>query len=76
LWDNEISVLAPNLAGVKYARIEGDGLQWPVPTEAHPGTPVLHQDGKFTCGLGQFFAVDWTPPAEEIARYLSAPEGS
>jgi formate dehydrogenase major subunit len=64
LWDNEISVLAPNLAGVKYARIEGDGLQWPVPTETHPGTPVLHKEGKFTCGLGQFFAVDWTPPAE------------
>jgi formate dehydrogenase major subunit len=64
LWDNEISVLAPNLAGVKYARIEEDGLQWPVPNETHPGTPVLHKDGKFTCGLGQFFAIDWTPPAE------------
>ena len=32
LWDNEISVLAPQLAGIKYSRLEGDGLQWPVPS--------------------------------------------
>ena len=64
LWDNEISVLAPNLAGVKYARLEGDGLQWPVPSETHPGTSLLHKDGKFTRGLGLFTAVDWTPAAE------------
>jgi len=35
-----------------------------VPDETHCGTPVLHKDGCFTCGLGQFVAVDWTPPAE------------
>jgi len=64
LWDNEISVLAPALGGIKYARIENDGLQWPCPTETHPGTPTLHRDGKFTCGLGNLVAVDWTPPAE------------
>ncbi len=64
LWDNEISVLAPQLVGIKYARIENDGLQWPVPDETHCGTAVLHKDGCFTCGLGQFVAVDWTPPAE------------
>ena len=64
LWDNEISVLAPALAGIKYGRLEGNGLQWPVPTESHPGTPTLHRDGKFTCGLGQLIPVDWTPPAE------------
>jgi len=64
LWDNEISVLAPQLAGIKYARLEGDGLQWPVPDMDHAGTPLLHKDGCFTCGLGQFVPVDWTPPAE------------
>ena len=64
LWDNEISVLAPNLGGIKYARIEKDGLQWPCPTEEHPGTPILHVEGRFTCGFGQFIPVDWTPPAE------------
>ncbi len=64
LWDNEISVLAPNLGGIKYNRIEQNGLQWPCPTENHPGTPILHLEGRFTSGLGQFIPVDWTPPAE------------
>ena len=52
------------MAGIKYARIEGDGLQWPCTSEDHPGTCFLHQEGEFTCGLGRFNAVDWTPPAE------------
>ncbi|CAN2042261.1 Molybdopterin oxidoreductase [Candidatus Magnetomoraceae bacterium gMMP-15] len=64
LWDNEISVLAPQLCGIKYRRIEGNGLQWPCPTEEHPGTGFLHKDGKFTRGLGLFNPVEWTPPAE------------
>ena len=64
LWDNEISVLAPQLTGIKYSRIQGDGLQWPVPTLDHWGTPTLHKDGHFTCGLGNLVPVDWTPPAE------------
>jgi len=64
IWDNEISVLAPQLVGVKYRRIEHDGLQWPVPDEEHAGTACLHRDGCFTCGLGRFHSVDWTPPAE------------
>jgi formate dehydrogenase major subunit len=64
IWDNEISVLAPQLAGVKYNRLEGDGLQWPCTDEQHPGTCFLHKDGEFTCGLGVFTPVEWTPPAE------------
>lgn len=64
IWDNEISVLAPNLGGIKYERIENNGLQWPCPDITHPGTPVLHRKGAFTCGLGVFNPVEWTPPAE------------
>ncbi len=64
IWDNEVSVLAPSLAGIKYRRIEQNGLQWPAPNEEHCGTPTLHKDGKFTCGLGVFKAIDWIPPAE------------
>jgi formate dehydrogenase major subunit len=64
IWDNEISQLAPNLGGVKYARIEADGLQWPCPDENHPGTGYLHKDGRFTGGKGKFLPADWTPPAE------------
>lgn len=64
IWDNEVSVLAPSLKGIKYARLENNGLQWPCPHEEHPGTCFLHQNGEFTCGLGRFHAVEWTPPAE------------
>jgi formate dehydrogenase major subunit len=64
IWDNEIAVLAPQFCGIKYARIENDGLQWPCPTEDHPGTCFLHKDGNFTCGLGIFNPAEWTPPAE------------
>ncbi len=64
IWDNELSKLAPSMAGIKYVRLEGDGLQWPVPTEDSCGTTYLHSDGCFTCGLGVLSPVDWTPPAE------------
>jgi formate dehydrogenase major subunit len=64
IWDNEVSHLSPPLTGVKYHRIEGDGLQWPVPDLEHPGTCLLHKDGCFTCGQGRFTPVEWTPPAE------------
>jgi formate dehydrogenase major subunit len=64
IWDDEVAVLAPQLGGIKYARLEGDGLQWPCTHEAHPGTCFLHKDGDFTCGLGVFTPVAWTPPAE------------
>ena len=64
IWDNEISECAPAFAGIKYYRIENDGLQWPCPAEDHPGTSFLHSEGHFTCGLGNLMAVHWRPPAE------------
>ena len=64
IWDNEISPLAPALFGIRYKRIEKDGLQWPCPAEEHPGTGFMHKDGQFTRGQGLFTAVDWTPAAE------------
>jgi len=64
IWDDEISALAPSLAGIKYSRLAGDGLQWPCTDADHPGTCFLHKDGQFTCGLGIFTPVEWTPPAE------------
>jgi formate dehydrogenase major subunit len=64
IWDNEVSVSAAILNGIKYYRIENDGLQWPCPAEDHPGTPVLHRDGHFSRGKGLFVPAEWTPPAE------------
>lgn len=62
----EINRLTPIYAGVTYRRLDGpqaEPLQWPVPDEAHPGTPILHV-GRFSRGLGRFAAVDHLPPAE------------
>jgi formate dehydrogenase alpha subunit len=60
----EVNALSPSYAGVTYDRLdEGAQLQWPVPSEDHPGTPILHV-GKFSRGLGRFAAVDHADPDE------------
>jgi formate dehydrogenase alpha subunit len=60
----EIAALTPVYAGVSYSRLEAAGLQWPVPAADHPGTPFLHENGKFACGLGYFQPIEYAPPAE------------
>ncbi|MBI5582503.1 MAG: formate dehydrogenase subunit alpha [Deltaproteobacteria bacterium] len=60
---NEIRSVTPSYAGITYARIEREGLQWPCPTLDHPGTPVLHRD-RFTRGLGKFHPVAYRGPQE------------
>ena len=66
IWDNEISALCPAFAGIKYARMDAiGGIQWPCPTVDHPGTPILHKDGNFSRGKGNFQAIDWIPGAEQ-----------
>ncbi len=61
---DEINLVTPSYAGIKYERLGVMGLHWPCPAEDHPGTPMLHI-GKFSRGLGKFTPVDYTPPAEE-----------
>jgi formate dehydrogenase alpha subunit len=63
---DEIASLTPSYAGISYDRLEGPGLQWPCPTQEHPGTPFLHKDGKFTRGKGLFHAIGHKPPAEVV----------
>jgi formate dehydrogenase major subunit len=43
-----------SMAGITHERIKETGIQWPCPTVTHPGTPILHLDGKFTRGKGLF----------------------
>jgi formate dehydrogenase alpha subunit len=59
----EMAALTPSYAGITYRRLEDGGLQWPVPSADHPGTPILHRE-KFTRGKGLFSAVEYVPPAE------------
>jgi len=60
---DEMASLTPMYAGVSFRRLEKNGLQWPVPSKDHPGTPVVHLD-KFKRGLGKFIPVKNKPPAE------------
>jgi formate dehydrogenase major subunit len=67
IW-NELRALCPNFAGVTYERLEQLGtLQWPCPSEDHPGTPYLYKDNKFNTpnGKGRLFATEWRPPLEQ-----------
>jgi formate dehydrogenase alpha subunit len=61
----EINKLTPAYGGVTYERLDDLGsLQWPCPAEDHPGTPYLHK-GKFSRGLGKFFAIEFKEPDEQ-----------
>ncbi len=63
IFDELISV-TPIYRGMSYDRLHPQGLQWPCPSEEHPGTPILHVDG-FSRGQGKFHAVEAQDPAEQ-----------
>lgn len=48
IWD-EVRTLWPGGAGLSYARLERESINWPCPDERHAGTPVLHA-GQFASG--------------------------
>jgi formate dehydrogenase major subunit len=61
----EIADVTPSWAGVTYPRLEGAGLQYPVPTVDHPGTSFLFDDAFPTAdGRATFVPVEYTNPVE------------
>jgi formate dehydrogenase major subunit len=73
----EIASVTPQYGGVTYQRLDvlpdvefaqtdSCGLQWPCPTEDHPGTPVLHTQ-QFSRGKGLFSAIEYIPAAESVS---------
>lgn len=61
---NEVASLTSSYTGITHARLESSqGLQWPVWTIDHPGTPILHV-GQIVRGKGKFHAIDYLPAAE------------
>lgn len=60
---NEMRSLTPSYAGITYERIDKVGLQWPCPTEEHPGTKFLHS-GRFPRGKGLMQGIEHQAPAE------------
>jgi len=60
----ELRTVTPQYAGITYQRLEKQGIQWPCPTEDHPGTPILHV-GKIARGKGLFTPIEYRPAAEQ-----------
>jgi len=63
VWD-EVADLMPNFAGIRYDRIEQEGLQWPCLDRDDPGRKFLHEGAPIR-GKGLFYGVDHVPPWEE-----------
>src|SRR5262249_16053600 len=65
VW-NELADLCRNWYGIRYDRLQKDGLQWPCPELGHPGTQYLHAPKPARPGgRGKFFPVEYQPPIEE-----------
>ena len=72
LWD-ELRSLSPMHAGMSWARLEAEGgLQWPCPSEDHPGSPFLHgwlwEEGLGGRGPSPFSLVDHEGPTEALTE--------
>lgn len=69
VWD-ELRGLSPMHGGMSYARLEElGGLQWPCPTEDHPGTLFLHEwlwEDPMPREPAAFSLVDWVPPIDPL----------
>jgi formate dehydrogenase major subunit len=74
----EIRRCVPTYKGITYERLDKTpgGIQWPCPSEEHPGTSTFFTE-KFNTpdGLGHLQVVDYKPPAEvpddEYPYYLT-----
>lgn len=63
IWD-ELRKATPIFAGITYERLEAGGIQWPCPSEDHPGTRYLHAELWTGEQVAYFQPVPYTPPAE------------
>jgi len=61
----EIARLTPTYTGINYRRLDAGSLQWPCPSEEHPGTCIMHEEiFARPSGKGNFVAVKYRPPVE------------
>lgn len=68
IWD-ELRMLCDQYQGATYEKLAGLGyVQWPCPTEDHPGSQYLYKDNKFDRpnGKGLLVSADWIPPKEQL----------
>ena len=63
---DEIATVVPFMAGIDYDRIEREGIQWPCPTKAHPGTRTLFLNQFNTpSGRANLHPVKYVPQTEK-----------
>ncbi len=62
VW-NELADLAEPWNGIRYDRLEENGIQWPCYDRDDPGSPFLHSPAP-ALGKGVFQAVEYQPPVE------------
>ncbi len=61
----EIARLTPTYGGITYKRLDEGSLQWPCPSEDHPGTCIMHEEiFARPSGKGNFVALKYRPPVE------------
>ena len=60
---DELAGVTPIYGGIRFERIEAEGLQWPCRSLEDPGTGYLHKD-QFAKGRGTFFPIAYREPAE------------
>ena len=69
VWE-EVRSVSPMHAGMSYERLENEGgLQWPCPSEDHPGTQFLHGwlwEDPMPRGPAPFMATEFVPPLDEL----------
>lgn len=63
IW-NEVRAVWKAGRGISYARIEHEGLQWPCPSEDHPGTDILHWDSFAVGARARLRSIDYRPTEE------------
>lgn len=64
IWD-EIRSLCPGARGMTYTRLDQAGLQWPCPSEDHPGTPLLHVQAFARAPRASLQSVEYRPTPEQ-----------
>ena len=72
-WD-ELRTLSPMHAGMSWERLEAEGgIQWPCPSEDHPGTKFLHarlweEDPELRGPAAPFSVTPFEPPVDELTE--------
>jgi formate dehydrogenase major subunit len=66
IWE-EIRSVWPAGRGITYERMERGGLQWPCPSEDHPGTAVLHANTFAAGSRAALQCVPFVPTREQTS---------